>query len=463
MNWSGLRLSVTLLTVIPWRGPAGRSADATAAGPAAPVPPLPRATAGSAMAWAPAVGLLLGVIAAAVLVTADHPLGAGPLTASVLAVIALAAATRGLHLDGLADLADGLGSGKPRAAALDIMRRSDIGPFGTVTLVLNLLLQVAALAHAEAGGDGRGPAAVITAAVTGRLALTWTCRRGVGAARPEGLGVLVAGTVRPVIPAAITVVLLAATAGAVAVSAAVTGGPLGWSLPLAVAAGLLAGFAVERRAVRRLGGITGDVLGAIIEIAATVTLVVAAMGPRALSAEIRPGGVRFRPKQMLRLRKIGADPRPSAICALPRSDDHRRAQHPRKRQGTRAASGILAGPAERSAHTGSHHRRPAKAADSALIYLLWLFWSGLGAVGGTEPDDQFGRDPTAILDLNALRLGPLADFRRVDPARRSPAAGSHRTTCRPRAAPRGVNVLGQSLPQRVSVLCVQVDLVLSTI
>jgi adenosylcobinamide-GDP ribazoletransferase len=234
-----------------------------------------------AMAWAPAVGLLLGAVAAAVLVTADHPLGAGPLVAAVLSVIALAMLTRGLHLDGLADLADGLGSGKPRATALDIMRRSDIGPFGTVTLVLTLLLQVAALAHAEAAGDGRGPAALIAAAVTGRLALTWACRRGVGAARPEGLGALVAGTVRPAVPAAMTLALLAAACAAVGVSAAVIGEPLGWSLPLAVAAGLAAGFAVQRHAVRRLGGITGDVLGAIIEIAATVTLVVAAMGPRA--------------------------------------------------------------------------------------------------------------------------------------------------------------------------------------
>ncbi len=121
MRWSGLRLSVTLLTVIPLRGPVTEpSRDTTAA----------------AMAWAPAVGLLLGGIAAAVLVVADHPLGAGPLTAAGLAVAALALLTRGLHLDGLADLADGLGSGQPAARTLDIMRRSDIGPFGTVTLVL---------------------------------------------------------------------------------------------------------------------------------------------------------------------------------------------------------------------------------------------------------------------------------------------------------------------------------------
>lgn len=263
MRWSGLRLSVTLLTVIPLRGPATEPS---------------RDTAAAAMAWAPAVGLLLGGIAAAVLVVADHPLGAGPLTAAGLAVAALALLTRGLHLDGLADLADGLGSGQPAAIALDIMRRSDTGPFGIVTLVLTLVIQVGALAHAEAAGDGRGPAALIAAVVTGRLALTWACRRGVAAARREGLGAMVAETVRPALAVGITLAVLAA---AVAVAAVVTGEPLGWTLPLAVVAGLAAAFVMQRHAVRRLGGITGDVLGALIETAATVTLVVAAMGPRA--------------------------------------------------------------------------------------------------------------------------------------------------------------------------------------
>jgi adenosylcobinamide-GDP ribazoletransferase len=263
MRWSGLRLSVTLLTVIPLRDPVTEPR---------------RVTAAAAMAWAPAVGLLLGVIAAAVLVVADHPLGAGPLTAAALAVATLALLTRGLHLDGLADLADGLGSGKAAPVALDIMRRSDIGPFGTVTLVLTLLVQVAALARAEAAGDSRGPAALIAAVITGRLALTWACRRGVAAARRDGLGALVAGTVRPVLAAGITLAVLAA---AVAVSMFVVGEPQGWTLPLAVAAGLTLAFLLQRHAARRLGGITGDVLGALIEVAATVTLVVAAMGPRA--------------------------------------------------------------------------------------------------------------------------------------------------------------------------------------
>jgi adenosylcobinamide-GDP ribazoletransferase len=261
MRWNGLRLSVTLLTVIPLRGPASEPR---------------RAAIAAAMAWAPAVGLLLGGVAAAVLVTADRLLGAGPLTAAGLAVAALALMTRGLHLDGLADLADGLGSGKPAAAALDIMRRSDIGPFGIVTLVLTLVIQVGALAHAEASGGFRGPAALICAVVTGRLALVWACRRGVPAARPEGLGAMVAGTVRPAVAAGLTLVVLAgAVAAAVVPAVAVV------PLPLAVVAGLAVAFGLQWHAVRRLGGITGDVLGALVETAATVTLVVAAMGPRA--------------------------------------------------------------------------------------------------------------------------------------------------------------------------------------
>ena len=155
MNVAGLRLSVTLLTVIPWRSRPGETrSEMPGEMPAGPT----RADAAGAMAWAPAVGLLLGVLAAVILLAADHPLGAGPLVASGLAVGSLALLTRGLHLDGLADLADGLASGKAAPAALDIMRKSDIGPLGTVTLVLTLLLQVAALSQAESAG--RGPAEV---------------------------------------------------------------------------------------------------------------------------------------------------------------------------------------------------------------------------------------------------------------------------------------------------------------
>ncbi|HTS98634.1 MAG TPA: adenosylcobinamide-GDP ribazoletransferase [Streptosporangiaceae bacterium] len=252
MVLGGLRLAVTLLTAIPL--PGGRRA----AGPA----PSRRAAA-AAMIWAPLVGLLIGAVAAAVLEAAGRLGRTGPLLAAVLAVTALALLTRGLHLDGLADLADGLGSGREPAAALAIMKRSDIGPFGVVTLVLTLLVQVAALAQAEA--LGRGAAAVIAAATAGRLALTWACRRGVPAARGGGLGAMVAGTVPPAIPAALTA---AALGGAYA---------SGVMILAAVAAGLAVSFAVTALAVRRLGGITGDVLGALVELTTAACLLVTAI------------------------------------------------------------------------------------------------------------------------------------------------------------------------------------------
>jgi adenosylcobinamide-GDP ribazoletransferase len=259
---NGLRLAITLLTVLPVRGPL---ADPD------------RVVAGEAMMWAPAIGLLLGASAAGVMVGVDRPLGAGPLVGAVLAVAVLALLSRGLHLDGLADLADGLGSGRPAEAALDIMRKSDIGPLGVVTLVFAVLIQVTALAHAEStGGMARGAAAVVTALVTSRLAITWACRSGVPAARPGGLGAMVAGTVRPVVALSQTVLVLVASVGAV-----LLWNQVGWTLPLAALLGLGSAFALEQHAVRRLGGVTGDVLGALAEVATTVALVVATMGPRA--------------------------------------------------------------------------------------------------------------------------------------------------------------------------------------
>src|SRR5579875_3112207 len=268
-------------------GPASMGpADTAGTGPAdtgpAGIPgavsgPLPRHLAGQAMAWAPAVGLGLGIVAAAVLFIADRLLGTGSLAAAVLAVAALALMTRGLHLDGLADLADGLGSRKPADQALTIMRRSDIGPFGVAALVLTLLVQVAALSRAEA--DGHGIAALLAAAVTGRLALAWACRQGVPPARRDGLGALVAGTLRPAIPVALTAAVLAAAVAAAGSMIAVAGisSPAPWTLPVAVAAGLAASLALTAHAVRRLGGITGDVLGALVEIATAVCLAITAM------------------------------------------------------------------------------------------------------------------------------------------------------------------------------------------
>jgi adenosylcobinamide-GDP ribazoletransferase len=227
------------------------------------------------MLWAPVVGLVLGTIAAAVLYVFGQLLHTGSLVAAVLAVGSLAVLSRGLHLDGLADLADGLGSRRPPAGALEVMRRSDIGPFGVVTLVLTLLIQVAGLTQADAAG--RGVPAIIVATVTGRLAITWACRRGVPSARPDGLGAMVAGSVAPVAAAAATVVVLAVTVGGIFLAAAVADVPVQWILPVAVGAGLVTGIALGEHGARRLGGVTGDVLGAVSEAATAACLLVTAI------------------------------------------------------------------------------------------------------------------------------------------------------------------------------------------
>lgn len=248
----GLRLAFGTLSVLPVR-----------------VPYVDRAVAGRAMAAAPLVGLVLAGIAAGVLALASYA-GTGPPLAAVLALGSLALLTRGLHLDGLADVADGLGSGKPAEGALRIMKASDIGPFGVLSLLFVLLAQAAALTHTGArhGADGAA-AALVVAVVCGRVAIGLGCLRRVPAARPGGLGAMVAGTLRPATVAVPAVLLAGAASGLGAV------GELGAVRPpIAVAAGMLAATALLWHTVRRFGGITGDVLGALAETATTTVLVV---------------------------------------------------------------------------------------------------------------------------------------------------------------------------------------------
>jgi adenosylcobinamide-GDP ribazoletransferase len=247
----GLRLAVTTLTVIGLRP--GR---------------VDRLTAGTAMSLAPLVGLGLGVTAAGVGL-AFRGLGATGLLAAVAVVATLAALTRGLHLDGLADTADGLGSFADRDTALAIMRKPDIGPFGVVVLIIGLLAQVAATASILARPWWSAAAGVVAAVAGARVAVTLACRRGVPAARPDGLGALVAGTV----PAPVG--LLWALVVALIAVAATPGRP--WQGPLAVLIGLLAAQVLLAHIRARLGGVTGDVLGAITETTMTVIMVSASL------------------------------------------------------------------------------------------------------------------------------------------------------------------------------------------
>lgn len=258
MAADGLRLALTTFTVLPV--PAGR---------------IDRRTGGAALTWAPLVGAGLGLLTGAVAVGA-YVVGAPPLLAGVGGVAAGALATRGLHLDGLADTADGLGvagvrrdpAGRERALAA--MKAPEIGAFGAVTLLLVILAQVVAVT--EIAGRAPLPALVAcgVAGAAGRLGAAWACRPGLPAARPDGLGALVAGTV-PVWRSALLSIAVTALA-----AAAVPGRP--WLGPVAVLAGLLVAAAMVHHVRRRLGGITGDVLGAAVEVATTTTLVLLSIG-----------------------------------------------------------------------------------------------------------------------------------------------------------------------------------------
>ncbi|MBM7091010.1 adenosylcobinamide-GDP ribazoletransferase [Streptomyces sp. S12] len=150
----GLRFAFGTLTVLPvrvtrWDRPAARAG----------------------MLCAPLAGLVVGAVAAAAGLLLLF-LGSGAALAAVASVAVPAALTRGLHLDGLADTADGLGSRKPAEDALRIMKQSDIGPFGVITLVLVLAAQTAALARAYDDSWTRGALAAVVAGVVARLVMT---------------------------------------------------------------------------------------------------------------------------------------------------------------------------------------------------------------------------------------------------------------------------------------------------
>jgi adenosylcobinamide-GDP ribazoletransferase len=252
VRWSGPLESLGLLTAVP----------------------VPRAAAASArgvLPWAPLVGLGLGGVAAGVGLLGARTVS--PLAGAVLALTALAVLTRGLHLDGLADTADGLGPLRDRDRALAVMRQGDVGPFGVAAVVLVLLLQASSAAVLLAA-DG-GWVVVWAAVATARLAMSRTGLAGTPVAAGSRLGQAVAGTVTPATAVGWAVVLLLAAGAA---TYAVTGadalraaGVVG-----ALLAGLVAAELVLGRARRRLGGVTGDVMGAMAEVATAVTLLLGA-------------------------------------------------------------------------------------------------------------------------------------------------------------------------------------------
>jgi adenosylcobinamide-GDP ribazoletransferase len=250
------RAAMTLFTVLPARGPTE----------------IDHNVAGRLVVWFPAIGVLLGAVAGGGLLAVEASgLGiARRLLAATIAVTILGVLTGGLHLDGLADTADGLASRQPRDQALDIMRRSDIGPMGVSAVILIVLMQVFSLATLPT--DWLSAVALVAAAVTGRVAVVLAT--GLPSARPAGFGALVAGTTTRPVRLTISACLLAVVAG---FGAAAGGWPLAARGLAGVVVGLAAAAALQRAAIRRLGGTTGDVFGALVEVCTATVLVVFAL------------------------------------------------------------------------------------------------------------------------------------------------------------------------------------------
>ncbi len=228
-----VRLGVMVLT----RLPVGRIAG--------PVP----AVGATVWTW-PLVGLMVGAISALCL-WLGTTFGLPPGPARVLAILAAVLVTGALHEDGLADLADGLGGGHDRARALDIMRDSRIGSYGALAIGFSLALRITALTSLTPCAALCGLVALGAASRAVMPVALWL----MPPARPDGLG-RAAGSVSAARVAA---------AVAIGLAALLPFGP-GQALRIALVM-TLAALALGTFARRRIGGQTGDVLGALQQVA----------------------------------------------------------------------------------------------------------------------------------------------------------------------------------------------------
>jgi adenosylcobinamide-GDP ribazoletransferase len=244
------RLAVGTLTAVPVRPP--RTVD--------------RHRAGAAMMLAPVASLPLGLAVALVG-------GAGrrlDLPLPVVALLALGAAilgNRAFHLDGLADTVDGMAASYDPARSLAVMKTGTSGPAGVVAILLVVGLQATGLAGLLATSP-RAPVLAGACVCVSRAALAVCCARGVPSARPGGLG----DACTAAVPRPVAALIWLAGGAVLALLGAWTGLPW-WRGALAAALALAVTIAVVARATRRIGGVTGDVFGAAIELALATLLV----------------------------------------------------------------------------------------------------------------------------------------------------------------------------------------------
>lgn len=216
---------------------------------------------GRAMAWYPVVGGIIGVVLVLVYAAVASVAGIEPpgrLLAAALTLAAWAALTGGLHLDGWGDCCDALLCALPRARRLEIMKDPHAGNFAVIGLIILLLAKLAALMVIHS------LAVLLLAPVVARWVVVlaagfWPTARpgGMGATFRAGLG-------------GWQLAIATLTCGSLVVV-------MGWSGLLALGGALAALLLIARLAMAQLGGLTGDVYGAIIEGAELLVLLAGAL------------------------------------------------------------------------------------------------------------------------------------------------------------------------------------------
>ncbi len=220
----------------------------------APLPPTFRGV----IVWFPVVGLLIGSLVAVALQAAA--LFLPPLLCGAIGCLVWVAVTGGLHLDGVADCGDGLIVEAPPARRLEIMKDSRLGTFGGTALFLVLALKIAALSGMAEQGFFRLLSGCCLAAALSRCMVFAAMR--VPSARPGGLGEALREGVTPrheLVALGIGLALCAVN---------------GWRGLVALTLASLTVFLLLSAARKRLGGVTGDVFGCLVELTECVVLAV---------------------------------------------------------------------------------------------------------------------------------------------------------------------------------------------
>jgi adenosylcobinamide-GDP ribazoletransferase len=208
----------------------------------------------------PLVGALIG-LAVGLIDRGLLGIGIPALAAAALALGASAALTGALHEDGLADVGDGFGGGRDRAAKLSIMRDSRLGTYGAIVLLVGFSTRLSALASLPVASI---VASLVVAHTLARAAIP-VLAANMPFARDDGLG---KSAGRPDIASAATAVVIAGALALVCLPAK--------AALLAVMVTVAGAAAMAALAWRQIGGVTGDVFGAVEQVVETAVLVMLA-------------------------------------------------------------------------------------------------------------------------------------------------------------------------------------------